>query len=247
MCGCLLRGPHWGPGLQPRHVPWLGIELVTLWFIALNLLSYTSQGCFLCLICSEQVSPRHRAGMLGLLVVGPSSLAFPISHSSHCPSLLHPFVQTIRFLLSKVWQSVAAFWLLCDRGAGACPSPLGPWSFLTNIPQPSHPCSWHICGICTSLPLLVNPLTVKLTKRFLSVTGTWAGAGLLTPVLGSLHFLSLRQLGGSGSDRRNNLVIKYSPSGKMIKCTCISLFKNIQSINGKIMKMIYQWGRVGME
>ena len=24
--------PQWGPGLQPRHVPWLGTELVTLWF-----------------------------------------------------------------------------------------------------------------------------------------------------------------------------------------------------------------------
>ena len=34
ICGCLSRGPHWGPGLQPRHVPWLGIELVTLWFTA---------------------------------------------------------------------------------------------------------------------------------------------------------------------------------------------------------------------
>ena len=21
MCGCLLRAPYWGPGLQPRHVP----------------------------------------------------------------------------------------------------------------------------------------------------------------------------------------------------------------------------------
>ena len=28
MCGCL----SCGPGLQPRHVPWLGIKLVTLWF-----------------------------------------------------------------------------------------------------------------------------------------------------------------------------------------------------------------------
>ena len=31
-CGCLSRGPHWGPGLQPRHVPWLGIKPMTLWF-----------------------------------------------------------------------------------------------------------------------------------------------------------------------------------------------------------------------
>ena len=28
----LLRAPNWGPGLQPRHVPWLGIKPVTLWF-----------------------------------------------------------------------------------------------------------------------------------------------------------------------------------------------------------------------
>ena len=32
MCGCLSRGPHWGPGPQPRHVTWLGIEPLTLWF-----------------------------------------------------------------------------------------------------------------------------------------------------------------------------------------------------------------------
>ena len=32
MWGCLSRAPYWESGLQPRHVPWLGIELVTLWF-----------------------------------------------------------------------------------------------------------------------------------------------------------------------------------------------------------------------
>ena len=32
MCGCLLCAPYWGPGPQPRHVPWLGIEPATLWF-----------------------------------------------------------------------------------------------------------------------------------------------------------------------------------------------------------------------
>ena len=32
MCGCLSHTFHWGPGPQPRHVPWLGIEPVTLWF-----------------------------------------------------------------------------------------------------------------------------------------------------------------------------------------------------------------------
>ena len=32
MCGCLSCIPYWGPGLQPRRVPWLGIEPATLWF-----------------------------------------------------------------------------------------------------------------------------------------------------------------------------------------------------------------------
>ena len=34
MCSCRSYADHWEPGLQPRHVPWLGIELVTLWFTA---------------------------------------------------------------------------------------------------------------------------------------------------------------------------------------------------------------------
>ena len=36
MCGCLLHTTKWGPGLQPRHVPWLGIKLATFWFAGLH-------------------------------------------------------------------------------------------------------------------------------------------------------------------------------------------------------------------
>ena len=32
MCVCLSSAPYWGPGPQPRQVPWLGIEPATLWF-----------------------------------------------------------------------------------------------------------------------------------------------------------------------------------------------------------------------
>ena len=34
MCGCLLCTPKWRSGPQPGHVPWLGMELVTLWLAA---------------------------------------------------------------------------------------------------------------------------------------------------------------------------------------------------------------------
>ena len=32
MCDCLSHAPDWGPGPQPRHVPWLENEPVSLWF-----------------------------------------------------------------------------------------------------------------------------------------------------------------------------------------------------------------------
>ena len=32
VCGCLLHAPYWGPVPQPRHAPYLGIKLATLWF-----------------------------------------------------------------------------------------------------------------------------------------------------------------------------------------------------------------------
>ena len=45
MCGCFSRTPHWGPGLQPRHVPWLGMNQRPLVHRpVLNPLSHTSQG-----------------------------------------------------------------------------------------------------------------------------------------------------------------------------------------------------------
>ena len=43
MCGCLFHALHWGRSPQPKHVPWLGIELVILWFKGPHSLSYTSQ------------------------------------------------------------------------------------------------------------------------------------------------------------------------------------------------------------
>ena len=33
ICGCLSCAPYWGPGLQPRHVPWLGIQPASLRFV----------------------------------------------------------------------------------------------------------------------------------------------------------------------------------------------------------------------
>ena len=49
MCGCLSCTPYRGPGLQPRHVPQLGMEPATLWFSASP-------------PCTEPHQPGHKAG-----------------------------------------------------------------------------------------------------------------------------------------------------------------------------------------
>ena len=56
MCGCLLSALYWGPGLQPWHVPWLGIKLATFCFICQSSTHWATpatapsyflnQGCF---------------------------------------------------------------------------------------------------------------------------------------------------------------------------------------------------------
>ena len=42
MCSCLGSAPHWEPGPQPSHVPWLGIEPVTLWFTVWRLIHWAT-------------------------------------------------------------------------------------------------------------------------------------------------------------------------------------------------------------
>ena len=60
MCGCLSSAPYWGPGLQPRHVPWLGIELATLWFAGQLSIHYATPVKVLnILYCSKLLQNEH--------------------------------------------------------------------------------------------------------------------------------------------------------------------------------------------
>ena len=48
MCGCLSCTLYRGPGPQPRHVPWLGMELATLWFTGRHSIHWATpaRACF---------------------------------------------------------------------------------------------------------------------------------------------------------------------------------------------------------
>ena len=104
VCCCLLCAPYRGPGLQPRHVPWLGIELATLWFAA----------------CAQSTE-LHQAGLKYLFLVvifrrchGEVLILvlFSLSHHPlHC-RLWTPAPQPMASLpsvLSSVWDAGSAF------------------------------------------------------------------------------------------------------------------------------------------
>ena len=42
---CLLHAPNWGPGPQPRHVPWLGIEPANCQFTGQRSMYWATQPC----------------------------------------------------------------------------------------------------------------------------------------------------------------------------------------------------------
>ena len=44
MCGCVSCTLSWGPGLQPRHVPWLGIKPATHWFTFQHSIHWATPG-----------------------------------------------------------------------------------------------------------------------------------------------------------------------------------------------------------
>ena len=147
MCGCLSCASHWGPGPKPRHVPWLGIEPVTLRFAG---------------GCSIQSATPARAQLFHLKMWGhfickyfifsfffitnmdykENVIIFSLSPILTAPNLLQFtsvwFTNIITFWMCHVWKSLKTPHLkfcwpleaLCDGSAG----------FVPNSP---HPVTWH--------------------------------------------------------------------------------------------------------
>ena len=69
VCGCLFHAPYWGLGLQPRHVPSLGIEPATLWFAGCQSVHWATPHRLNFLFDSEQFHydvPWHSFFMVGV-------------------------------------------------------------------------------------------------------------------------------------------------------------------------------------
>ena len=91
MCGCLSHAPHWGSGLQFRHVPWLGIELVTLWFAGQNSIHWaTPARAKVCILYPHQIQSGvgllHKPVWFKLCTEGAYHSRGGRRHNSHATS-----------------------------------------------------------------------------------------------------------------------------------------------------------------
>ena len=86
LISCLSRAPNWGPGLWPRHMPWLGIELVTFRFTGQCSIPWTTpaRAQWTLYLFSFIWKPNHLSGKVNsldsLLIKNVrDSMKFPIS------------------------------------------------------------------------------------------------------------------------------------------------------------------------
>ena len=208
MCGCLSCAPSQGPGLQPRHVPWLGIEPATLWLAGPcsihwdtparaylhfydSFSFYCSDGCFLL-----PYLPNHWFDPL----LHPFHYWFPIIYSSFQ-------VMCLSFLTGSFFCFLSTFYVSYFGGLNLSLSlstlPLSSLSVLiTSV--------WTLCLIIVSILFrLFNRFGSVLSFQTCSlVFSFWqplcvcfyvVGRGAMHPRLGRVHLSSRCSVGSSGT------------------------------------------------
>ena len=77
MCGCLSCTSYWGPGLQLRHVLWLGTEPATLWFRGQHSIHWATPARALFLFISHHQGLGIRSGRWSGGLLSTSELLSP--------------------------------------------------------------------------------------------------------------------------------------------------------------------------
>ena len=89
MCGCLSCTSYWGPGLQPRHMPWLGIEPATLWFAGLHSIHWAT---------TARATSEHFCSSQGFLCEGSSSFIDAVAQAPYSVLQQH-FATGLHYLI----------------------------------------------------------------------------------------------------------------------------------------------------
>ena len=138
LIGCLLHAPNWGSGLQPRHMPWPGIKLVTFWFTGQCSIHWGTPArprprpwlflFFLCFTCSYPILRllieiilgswenilRHKKIQLPNLLIHWRHFPLSFSHSVLCmhKNILLQHINSLHSLMG-IQSSKQFFWYPC--------------------------------------------------------------------------------------------------------------------------------------
>ena len=114
MCVCLSCTPYWGPGLQLRHGPWLGIELATLWFAGQHSIHWaTPASAIHCILsghvqlttlCNKKPLSNSRLKIFSYFIL--EILKFQILYLA-IRSILNYFLHV---MWNKAWGSLSGVW-----------------------------------------------------------------------------------------------------------------------------------------
>ena len=119
MCGCLSHTPNWAPGLQPRHVPWLGIKPATLWFTGQRPIHWaTPAGAikyFSSLLMATQNS--HIIYSVNHTLVAGYFMLFIVTYltNAELTKLTHIFVRIPNYFIGEIPKSGNSGWKSSSR------------------------------------------------------------------------------------------------------------------------------------
>ena len=138
MCGCLSSAPYWGPGPQPRPVPWLGIDPLAH-RLALSPLSHTSQGnfCKYWIDYYSSLPPFYSVLMFFKHAKHASTLRtlnlmFPLSSTYSSPTLSHYWLSSFWSQLKYHLNSLSLLLLSSKIASLSFPLPLSLFHFSSN-------------------------------------------------------------------------------------------------------------------
>ena len=117
MYGCLSHAPYWGPGLKPRHVLWLGMEPVTLWFVGRYSITEPHQpGCKNIIIIIIIIFNLYCYSVTVVCLFSPSLYPTPATPTSLPPPLdfVHVSFIVVPVISSPHCPLPNPLWLLLD-------------------------------------------------------------------------------------------------------------------------------------
>ena len=113
MCDCLSCTPYWRPGLQPSHVPWVGIEPATLWFTGWHSIHWATPARAISEFLKLPLWPNMSSIFINFFMCLGNKCTFSVQY-------LHPYRYNFEVLWFQLWTTTVKWVLNLFAGERSC-------------------------------------------------------------------------------------------------------------------------------